>query len=148
MNITEDKDLVVQNDTIQGLKRLLADEFILMNKIASCLMDNSSPFYNSSNTALQKIHDIVKANSETISAQLKQLTKSLLLSISDILQNTSLKKNISFKNKAAVVHTLQSDNSTILQALVAMDKEVAGKLTTAHHQVEDHLQLMVKDMMN
>ncbi|MDB5193539.1 MAG: hypothetical protein JWQ96_3102 [Segetibacter sp.] len=94
----------------ERLNKLLADEYVLMNKTSTCLFKSSSP-------AFQKVPQIVyeelKKNVQEILAMLKRKKLNALISINDILSNTRLNNNIDFSSKASLFSILINDHSSI-----------------------------------
>ncbi|HEX8331428.1 MAG TPA: hypothetical protein VF622_02330 [Segetibacter sp.] len=143
-----------------AFKCLLADEFIIMNKTSSCLLDASSPFISLNNYFFQNLYDEVKRNSELVTSALKQKTKNVCITINDIVTNTSLtKKDINWKSKVAVLETLLADNLVVLSRLdevitdltVYSEKECKAVFATvreSHRRICMKLRLLIKKVMN
>jgi hypothetical protein len=155
-NITRSTD--INTYVTSAFKCLLADEFIIMNKTSSCLLDASSPFLN--NNIFQAIYDDVKNNSALITSALKQKTKSLSITINDIVTNTSLKKrSTNGKSKVAVLETLLADNLVVLSRLdevitdltIYTEKEplvVFSRVRESHRRICMRLRLLIRKAVN
>lgn len=104
----------INKHIIASLKKLLADEFILMNKTTACSLNDASPFADEPSGIFLEVYEKLKHNSEMISAFLK--TRSALsLSITEIVSNTSLKNHaINRLGKVAIIENFLSDNKQML----------------------------------
>jgi predicted AlkP superfamily phosphohydrolase/phosphomutase len=94
MEVTENISGTTDTNTYitSALKCLLADEYILMNRTSSCLLDAASPFINIKNNFFQGIYDDLKRSSEQVATALKEKTENVAITINDIVSNTSIKK--------------------------------------------------------
>ena len=139
---------------------LLADEFIIMNKTSSCLLDPSSPFINFKSKLFQNIYDEVKRNRELVASALKQKSSTIRLTINEIVTNTSLKKaNINWKSKVAVLETLLADNQLVLAKLdetitdltIYNEKEgvaVLAQVRESHRRICMRLRMLMTTVLN
>jgi hypothetical protein len=143
-----------------AFKCLLADEFIIMNKTSSCLLDASSPFRDLNNFFFQNIYDEVKKNSELVTSSLRQKAKNVCITINDIVTNTSLtRKDINWKSKVAVLETILADNLVVLSKLdevitdltIYREKEykaVFSMVRESHRRICMRLRLLIKKVVN
>ena len=102
-------------ELILALERLLADEYILLNKASHCLLDSSSPFAGETSPLFQTLHQQLKTNTEIITELLKRKRSWLSFSINDIISKTHLKNTSTSSSKVGTVEMLLDDHFRVIK---------------------------------
>jgi DNA-binding ferritin-like protein len=162
MEVTENISGTTDTNTYitSALKCLLADEYILMNRTSSCLLDAASPFVNIKNNIFQGIYDDLKRSSEQVAIALKKKTENIAITINDIVSNTSIKKkDINWRSKVAVLETLVADNQVVISRLdevitdLTIYKEtesltIFNQIRQTHRRICVKLRLFIKKLLH
>jgi DNA-binding ferritin-like protein len=117
MEVVKDPEPGTASELVLTLKCLLADEYVLMNKTSTCLLDPSSPFSNDNNAVFQSIYNDLKKSTEQIMEILRDRSNQVLVSINEILKNTQLKNSSLLKSRVAAIEILLDDHLKVIKFL-------------------------------
>lgn len=152
-----DKQQEKKEQLITGLKCLLADEYILLNKTSFCLLDDNSPFANNGLKLFQQLVEEVRVNIELVKEILHKQSEKVSLSIDDIISNTQLKKQENYQSKVSAIEVFLDDHFKIIQLieklmhydyLEELDKERLLQIVNSHKDCSNSLNKFLKELFN
>lgn len=135
------------------LKPLLADEYILMNKTVTFLLNMQS---TPAKEMVEQVYDELKKNVSEVKLILQNIMAGLTISIDDFIANTRLQTHSKFTSQVALFELLIADHHFIVTKLNAVIKEpheeeivqVITGIKNRHITIADRLRFYLQQTFN